>query len=493
MKNLLIGNPFANYAKNKDYFFGKNGVIGLECRKNIVLPKFISLCTDLFYTTCNDEKPILDINNAMNWSDFWEVDKKGNLVHPRLVEEWLIFHFGTDRALWDLFYRRGIPEVVCDKIVDGRNTLMNHGGNPESTFKHKVGILFIGNIKAHAAVKKILAGIDFKIECVIVNGDHTSNKECKRLIKKGLKNWAGKNDDDAKFLILMDGMGNRSLSIPQISFAVYTGNNPSDASFDQKTARVRTEFGNNKEAFVVDCSLSKNFEFHAEALVRQYAKSKGVSDVVEVIDKFHQFDTFMVYTLELAKLEAKGYGTQDYLRPLTNVDYVNLCRQKSDAQIGECVWDDLKDDLVGLVMNETTKKLNGKPEIEIESGAKGTHTIERKTKKNEDEDEGKKKDRTPTPPEKKVILEMVKDIFVPGFCMAYSVDGEDAAHPVVDRWNFFREMWIDSHAKKYGGEADCRTNWEWFIGKVKRNAYINARLVDLGKKIADESDNEFLD
>ena len=480
MKNLLIGNPFANYVKNKDYFFGKNGVIGLERRKNIVLPKFISLCTDLFYTTCNDEKPILDINNAMNWSDFWEVDKKGNLVHPRLVEEWLIFHFGTDRALWDLFYRRGIPEVVCDKIVDGRNTLMNHGGNPESTFKHKVGILFIGNIKAHAAVKKILAGVDFKIECVIVNGDHTSNKECKRLIKKGLKNWAGKNDDDAKFLILMDGMGNRSLSIPQISFAVYTGNNPSDASFDQKTARVRTEFGNNKEAFVVDCSLSKNFEFHAEALVRQYAKSKGVSDVVEVIDKFHQFDTFMVYTLELAKLEAKGYGTQDYLRPLTNVDYVNLCRQKNDAQIGECVWEDLADDLDGLIMNEATKKLNGKKEIETTNGPTGTHVIER-TGGGERED--KEKNNAPVPPQKKVILEMVKDILVPGFCMAYEVEDENKDYPVMDRWNCYREMWIDSHAKKYGGEKDCRANWEWFINKVKNNAYINARLTNSGKAL----------
>ena len=84
---------------------------------------------------------------------------------------------------------------------------------------------------------------------------------------------------------------------------------------------------------------------------------------------------------------------------------------------------------------------------------------------------------------KKVILEIVKDILVPGFCMAYEVEDENKDYPVMDRWNCYREMWIDSHAKKYGGEKDCRANWEWFINKVKNNAYINARLTNSGKAL----------
>lgn len=480
-------NPFSGYEKNKNYFFGQAGVIGTESRKNIVMPKFISLSTDLFYQSANGEAPILDINNAMNWLDFWEV-KNNKLVHERLVREWLVFMLGNDEAVFDLFLKRGIPEQVIDRIVDGRNTLMRHGGNPESTFKHRVGILFIGEKKAHALVQKILEGPDFNIKTVIVNGDHTTNKECKRLINRGLKHWVGKHDDDARFIILMDGMGNRSLSIPQISFAIYTGNNPSDASFDQKTARVRTEFGNNKEAFIVDCSLSKSFEFHAEALIRQYAKNKGESDVVKVIDKFHQFDTFFVYTLELAKLEKSNGVEQDYMKPLSSVDYVNLCRQKNDAQIGECVWEDISDDLDGLILNDATKKLNGKNDIDVPNGPTGTHVIKRTGGKQKN-----KAKNTPPPPQKKVILEMVKDILVPGFCMAYSVEGEDKDHPVMDRWNCYREMWIDSHAKKYGGEKDCRVNWEWFINRVKNNAYINARLSNSGKTLDDDHTLDFLD
>ena len=485
-------NPFAGYETNKEHFFGKSGLIGTENRKNIVMPRFISLCTDLFYQSANGEAPILDINNAMNWGHFWAV-KNDKLVHERIVYEWLVFMLGSDKAVFDLFLKRGIPEQVIDRIVDGRNNLMLHGGNPESTFKHKVGILFIGEKKAHALVQKILAGPEFKIESIIVNGDHTTNKECKRLINRGLKHWTGKHDNEARFIILMDGMGNRSLSVPQISFAIYTGNNPSDSSFDQKTARVRTEFGNNKEAFVVDCSLSKSYEFHAEALVRQYLQNKNRGkdekdkcDVKEVIDKFHQFDTFFVYTLELAKLERSTGEEQDFMKPLSSVDYVNLCRQKNDAQIGECVWEDLADDLDGLIMNEATKKLNGKQKIETTNGPTGTHVIER-TGGGELED--KEKNNAPVPPQKKVILEMVKDILVPGFCMAYAVEGENKDYPVIDRWNCYREMWIDSHAKKYGGEKDCRANWEWFINKVKNNAYINARLTNSGKAL----DLTFLD
>ena len=495
MKKLMISNPFANLKANNKII---RETIGLEPRKNIVMPRFYSMDTKWLYSSKNGKKSILAIENAMNWADFWAVDERGKFVHEEEVTEWATFMFGTNRAVCDLFvsrlgYSRNNAKEWAEvkRTVAWRNGLLHYGARPKAGVLHQIGILYLPT-SAHKAFANLMLKICPNITTKIINGsEKITNKTARVEIEEAMGRWEMNEkpygDPDKKFLVLMDMMGNRSLSVPEITFAIFTGDNPSDSSFDQKTARVRTELGNKKDAFVIDCSLSLNLAFHIEALFKSYAERTGKT-ISDAIDEFHEFDTIFKYVLTAMD------SNEDYEQVFKDTDYAMFRAHLSLGRVATNLVNIASEEFMNsLVRNETVEKMKaGILDLELNKNPKGSHKIkdDDKGKGKEKEKNGSKKENDDEQPESKtwqvnLILNMIRDLLENPLCMGYVTEGENEDKPLAARWKENREAWIQGHAKRYGGINPCAENWDKFIAFYKNNPEINIRLREIGKKHQD--------
>lgn len=491
-------NPFADLDANNAII---RETIGLEPRKNIVKPRFYSMDSWWLYTSRNNKKSILDIYNAMNWAEFWSVGADGKFVHELEVSQWCKFMFGIDDTVRELFRyelgydaRDGKDRKEIERAVKWRNNLLHWGGRKELSSPHQIGILYLPTA-SHRAFQKLMAKICPNITTKIINGnENITNKTARVEIEEALVRWEMNEkpygDQDKKFLVLMDMMGNRSLSVPEITFAIFTGDNPSDASFDQKTARVRTELGANKDAFVIDCSLSKNLAFHIDALFKAYAKRKGCK-VEQAIDEFHEFDTIFKYVWTAIE------SNEDYEQVFKDTDYAQFRAHLSLGRVATNLVNIASEEFLNsLVGNETIDKLKTNiPDVDFIKNPKGSHKTGNGTGDNRggsadpddkptDNDDKESEDEQPKDKNWRVnlLLSMIRDLLDEPLCMGYITEGEDEDKPLFVRWKENRENWIAGHAKKYGGIKHCAENWDRFIDFFKDNPDINIRLAEIGQK-----------
>ena len=466
MQNLKIQNLTWNPIGETEKMLAKK--VGFIKRTKMVKTTFYSVAPEFFYKMANPQA-VAKFDASMkdcedpNWSNFYRVGADGKFVHEDVVLEWLKFFFGNDECLRAMGVLRGLDGRTIAKIIKWRNKVMN--GWKELTYdnliKHECGIYFCPK-KAHARIADLFAQYDNwfgHITACIVNGDTTTNRACKVYIRRNLAQWKDECHDNgkpyiagvSKFVILMDGMGNRSLSVKEITWAIITGNNICYASFDQKTARPRTEWKDDKEAFILDFTLAKEgYSFNAESLIRHHAERDG-RNTTSVIDEFTQYKTFMKIACSLdGECESVFTKTDyyDYVRTLSTIvregRFVNASLYTNELLgLAKKILDD---------KSKSLKKIKNEVKFVIETnqtpGTDKTPDLDKNNGKSSSGNGSKKNEKTPA--DRQIIANIFHNIISHPRTLMIPVPGEDKDFPLISRWASVRNGFAESYSYRYG-------------------------------------------
>ena len=456
----LIWNPIAETEKTL------SETVGFIKRTKMVKTTFYSVAQEFFYKMANPiavskfDASMKDCEDT-NWSNLYRIGADGKFVHEDMVMEWLKFIFGNDECLRTMGEIRGVDSRTIAKIIKWRNKMINGWKEvPAGDTKNECGIYFCPK-KAHARIANIFAQHDIwfgHITTCIVNGDKTTNRACKCHIRRNLAQWkAGCHDNKktyipgtSKFVILMDGMGNRSLSIKEITWAIITGNNICYASYDQKTARVRTEWKDDKEAFILDFTLAKEgYSFNADSLIRHHAERDG-RNTTSVIDEFTQYKTFMKIACSLDG-ECESVFTKsdyyDYVRTLSTI-------VREGRFVNASLYTDKMLGIANKIISDKSKSLkniSNEVSFTIETNkTPGTDIVshENKNKSSGGGKGGKKNDKTPD--DRQLIANIFHNIVSHPRTLMISVQGESKETPLIARWKSVRDGFVESYSYRYG-------------------------------------------
>ena len=463
MKNLKIQNLIWNPIAETEKILAKK--VGFIKRTKMVKTTFYSVASEFFYRMANP-KVVAKFDASMencentNWSDFYRIGVGGTFLHEDMTLEWLKFIWGNDECLRSMGISRGLDDRTIAKILKWRNKMMRGWKNVSDPTKNECGIYFCPK-KAHARIAAIFAQYDHwfgHITTCIVDGETTTNRTCKRHIQRNLAQWKNGCHDNgkpyipgvSKFVILMDGMGNRSLSIKEITWAVLTGNNISYASFDQKTARVRTEWKDDKEAFILDFTLAKEgYSFNAESLIQHHSDRKG-RKLTTVIDEFTQYKTFMKIACSLDG-ECESVFTKadyyDYVRTISTIvregRFVNASLYTDEMlALAKKILDD---------KSKSLKKIKNEVKFVIETNqTPGTDKIPDSEKNSNKPVAGNGGKKQKTPDDRQIIANIFHNIISHPRTLMLPVPGEDKDFPLIARWASVRNGFAESYSYRYG-------------------------------------------
>ena len=454
--------------------------LGSELRTRFVEPIFISAHNKFYYEAVDSkvvekfESGSLAKNeaNATNWTAFWAEDKVNkDFLYPDMVWEWVRFWWYTRAEFISWLTERGINRGKAVRMAEWRDTLIDFGGK-KGVKRHRVYVLFCP-VHAHKYLQKILSYFGNITTCAI-NGDTTSNLLAEAEINGHLDAWEfmrrpyDNGNEHEKFIILMGGMGNRSLSVKRITYAIMTGNHIGAAAYDQKTSRVRTEDGLDKVAVVLDLTLAHDgYSFNAKSLIDEYIRThEGSVTQRKAFDIFAEGDNIVAYGCE-----ADENG--NYARAFTYSDYSEYVRRVTE---GERLGSELnailgKTTLVGQdrenIMRAATKAieylggedkvkndLSYQPSSEVVGDFKDDTTPGNGKQPPKPNNNGNQNQNQKEKEKKSKAIQLIanihKSLYLYPMSLVEPVSGESETKPLVARWESKKEAFYKAYSTKYG-------------------------------------------